>query len=268
MIAQRRFDVLLRLTLAGLVLSVAACGRPTGDFGRARPSALHDDVLPAIGSVAATIREEPVSAFNLTDDERELRDRAWAFVRPPHVGDWWLEPLVEGQRTRILPVLDPRFDPRRYYLFLRSDAYRSSDTRWRKVITDITADTLLVPPFCAIAARVRTTDAERLRVVDARPDIAPLGMTAAYARVEENNRQMSWVWRALAYRLTSYRHAIDSLQLETPSDLQWEANRAFDGLAGMRCTDAPSIVRIEPDPARRSRLLDGPDPFDAPVLQK
>lgn len=181
-----------------------------------------------------------------------------------------MEPLVEGQRTRILPVLDPRFDPRRYYLFLRADPYRSSDTRWRKVMDDMTADALLVPPFCAIAARVRSTDVQRIAATNARPDLAPEGLTAAYARVEENNRQMSWVWRALAYRLTAYRYALDSLEIETPSDLQWEANRTFDGLAGTRCADAPAMARIETiaGPGRRSRLLDGPDPFDAPVLQK
>ncbi|HUG62203.1 MAG TPA: hypothetical protein VMP03_10170, partial [Methylomirabilota bacterium] len=109
-----------RLTLAlaatAAALALASCGRPTGDFDRARPSALHDDVLPAIGRFSAeTKRNEPVSRFNLTDDERELRDRAFAFTRAPHLGDWWLDTLVEGQRTRVLPILDPDFDPTRYY---------------------------------------------------------------------------------------------------------------------------------------------------------
>ncbi|WP_181704322.1 hypothetical protein [Chthonobacter albigriseus] len=258
------------MVVLGLAIGLAACGRPTGDFGRAKPSALNDEVLPLVGKLAATIREEPVSWYNLTDDERLLRDRAWNFVRPPHVGDWWLEPLVEGQRTRILPVLDPRFNPTRYYLFLRAGDYRSSETRWTKVMDDITGDALLVPPFCEVAARVRRTDAWRIGRVNADQSVTPDVLVDTYNRIEENNRQMSWVWRALAYRLTSYRFAIERMALETPSEQMWAVNRAFDALAAQQCADGPAMSAIDfgNRQPRRSRLLDGPDPFDEPVLQK
>ena len=258
-----------RTTTTVLLLAaacLAAC-RPTGDFGRARPSTINDDILPLAGKLAATLREEPVSWFRMTDDEEILRDRAWAFVRPPHVGDWWLGTLVEGQRTRILPELDPRFDRTRYYAYLRSDPYRSSEGRWNRVISDMQGDAMLVPPFCAVAARVRRTDVERLVTLERQaPD--PAFERDAYARVAENNAVMSWVWRALGFRVDSYRFALDRLAVETPSGLRPEAERVFAALAATRCGDAPPVRRVAIDPGRRSRIAGGPDPFDAPVLQK
>lgn len=255
-------------TLMGLMIAallLAAC-RPTGDFGRARPSVINDEILPAAGRLAATYREEPVSWFRMTDDERLLRDRAWAFVRPPHVGDWWLGALVEGQRTRILPEIDPSFDRTRYYGYLRGEAYRSSEGRWNRIISDMRGDALLLPPFCRVASLVRRTDTERLVALELRR-VEPDFERDAYARVAENNRVMGWVWRALAYRVDSYRYALDRLVVETPSTAQVEAERAFDDLAGARCAGAPA-VRLIVDGPRRSRLTAGPDPFDAPVLQK
>lgn len=268
MITETALVVLRRAACAAAVVALAACGRPTGDFGRARPSVIHDDLMPAAGAVLARSREEPVSGFNLTDDERELRDRAFAFVRSPHLGDWWLDTLVEGQRTRILPVIDPDFDTGRYYAYLRADPYRSSDARWSKVIEDVTGDAMLVPPFCAVAARVRTTDAGRIGRLESDPPPDPVFIEDGYARVDENAEVTAWVWRALGYRLAAYRVAIDRLAVETPSSLLWDTNRAWAALSATRCEGGPPLKTFPGPAPRRSRLLDGPDPFDRPVLQK
>ncbi len=277
--------------VVGVVLALAACGRPTGDFGRAKPSVLHDVLLPKAGTVFATQRGEPVSSFNMTDDEHELRDRAWAFVRAPHVKDWWFDTLAEGERTRILPALEgsggpseavaamfpeialpllaPAYDVTRYYSFLRSDDFQSSEARWTRLNTDMTGDALLVEPYCRVAARVRKTDAERLAVVGRQPSIDPAFGNEAIDRVEENEAVNAWVWRALRLRLTSYRVAIDRLQVETPSAQLWETSRTFSALAAQRCEGGPAL-RLLPSTKvpRMSRLLKGPDPFDEPVLQK
>jgi hypothetical protein len=279
------------LPLLAALLGLAACARPTGDFGRAKPSVVHDRLLPSIGADFARRRGEPVSDFNLTDDEKELRRRAWAFVRSPHVRDWWLDTLVEGERTRILPalegegaptpeivaslprfalpLLDPAYDPRRYYAFLREDRFRSSETRWVRIGEDMLGDALLIPPYCEIAARVRRTDVERLAALNRQPGIDPATVDHAYARVSENEAVNAWVWRALRYRLTAYRFAIDSLEIETPSDRLWETNRTFQTLAGTRCEGAPAIRLVDQRRVPRpSRYAHAPDPFDEPVLQK
>lgn len=274
--------------LAVVLVAVAACGRPTGDFGRAAPSYLHDTLLPVAGDfIASQARKEPVSAFPLTDDEIELRNRAWAFVRAPHARDWWLDTLVEGERTRILPILKgdaetaamfpeialpliaPAYDRSRYHRYLLSDGRRSTETLWTRVTDDARADTALVPPFCAVAARVRRADVERLGALR-RQGLVEAGLhEGAEARVWENEETISWVWQALGYRGASYRYAIDHLEVEAPSDQLATAERALAGLLGVRCFGAPATRTAMPGgPARHSRLMNPPDPFDEPVPQK
>lgn len=274
--------------LAAVLVAVAACGRPTGDFGRAAPSFLHDTLLPVAGDlIASQARKEPVSAFPLTDDEIELRNRAWAFVRAPHARDWWLDTLVEGERTRILPILKgdaetaamfpqialpliaPAYDRSRYHRYLLSDGRRSTETMWTRVTDDARADTALVPPFCAVAARVRRADVERLGALR-RQGLVEAGLhQGAEARVWENEETISWVWQALGYRGASYRYAIDHLEVEAPSDQLATAERALAGLLGVRCFGAPAMRTAMPSgPARHSRLMNPPDPFDEPVPQK
>ena len=278
--------------LALVMITVTACGRPTGDFGRAEPSFLHDTLLPVAGNlVASQARKEPVSGFPLTDDEIELRNRAWAFVRAPHVRDWWLDTLVEGERTRILPVLKggeamsfetatmfpqialpliaPAYDRSRYHAYLLSDGRLSTETLWARVIDDVSADTELIPPFCAVAARVRRDDVERLGALR-RQRIVEAGLhEGAEARVWENEDTIAWVWQALGYRAASYRYAIDHFEVEAPSGQLFAANRAYDTLVFSKCFGAPPIRTAMPrGPERHSRLMNAPDPFDEPVPQK
>lgn len=281
-----------RTTAALLIAAALVAGcRPTGDFGRAKPSLIHDTILPRVGDAAAILRKEPASAFNYTDDELELRDRAWGFLRAPHARDWWIDALTEGQRLRILPMLDDRFqagatwavdnplfplmpalaapsDHTRYYAFLRSDRFASSEPRWSRVMADVAADTALVPPFCAVAAEVVRIDRERIGVLDRQRDRDPLLIANARLRVEENRAVIAWVWKALAYRLDSYRFAIDRLEVETPSDRLWTANRTLAALAGQRCDAATGVPGEIPAVRRPSRLTRPVDPDAAPPPQK
>lgn len=218
-----------RIALA-LPLVLAACGRETGDFGRAAHTPWNDQIRPAIGDALARNRGELVSDFNGTDREGTLRDRAWALVRAPHTADWFGETLVEAQRTRIMPEIDSRFDPAGYYGYLRKPTFVSSEARWNKAIMDMRADAGLVGPFWAEARHVRDDDKLRLTAVDGRPDVKPEELKNAYARIDENARVVDWTWRALRFRLRAYRMAIDRMMVETPSDRIWEANRAWAAL--------------------------------------
>lgn len=218
--------------LAVLSASLAGCSRPTGDFDRAKPSVIHDQVMPAIGFGAAHNRGEPVSRFNLTDDERLLRDRGWTLIRPPNSEDWIAGTQVELIRTRILPEADQTLDPDRYYSYLRSDRYESSDVRYDRVAADALGDAELVPPFCEVAERVAAADEERLRALGRRDVSTQEELAGAQARVWENRQFTSWAVLSLRYRLKSYRYAIDALEIETPSDDKvWDANMAWKRLA-------------------------------------
>mgnify|MGYP001765687660 CR=1 FL=1 len=239
-----------------LPLALAGCGRETGDLGRARRNIWDDRITPTVGDVAARGREELVSGFNRTDREGVLRDRAWQLVRAPHVADWFGNSLVEGQRTRILPELDAKFDPAGYYGWLRRDSVRSSETRWNRAIMDMRSDAGLVGPFWDEARRVREDDRLRLAAADGRRDLSTRELHDAYARIDENARVVDWVWRSLRLRIAAYRMAIDRLEVETPSDRLYEANLAWDALrAAVDAAEAdfPAAERRAAGPAMRSR---------------
>lgn len=213
-------------------VALAACQRPTGDFGRPTPSVIHDTLMPQVGSELAVARGEPMSRFNLTDDEREMRDRGWTLIRPPATEDWIEGTRTELIRTRILPETANKLDPDRYYSYLRSDKYRSSEVRYDKVAADALSDAELVPPFCEVATRVMAADEERLRALGRRDISTKEELAGAQARVWENRRYVDWASQALRYRLVSYRNAIDALEIETPSHNKvWDANVAWKKLA-------------------------------------
>ncbi len=219
------------LVLAGalsLCLFVTACARPTGDFERARPSVIHDTIMPAAGDLAANRRGEPVSKLNYTNDEKLLRDRGWTLIRPPWTKDWIAGTRVELSRTRILPETEGKIAPDLYYTYLRSDKFRSSDARYDKVASDAKGDAKLVWPFCEVALRVEEADKERLRSLASREITTEQLYAGAKARVWENRAIIKWVAQALRYRIKAYRIAVDSLEVETPSGNRvWQANTAI-----------------------------------------
>ena len=182
--------------LALSALLVACVARPTGDFGRAEPDIVHDTMMPFAGDRIATLRGEPVSGFNQTDQEKQMHDRVWRFLIAPHAKDWLFDTSVELQRTRIVPPKDARYRTDRYYGWLKSTHYQSSRTRYSTVGANITTDIDTLPTtFAAICAVI---------------DVA--------ARKYENDAFIAWFVRALNYRFESYDFALDSLVVETPHE--------------------------------------------------
>lgn len=211
---------------AGLLVG---CARPTGDFGRAAPSVLHDEILPTIGASRAAADGEPVSDFNLTDQEREMHDRVWRFLIAPHTRDWFFDTAVEWQRTRLAGTVDTQFLADRYYATLRSTQFQSSRVRYRKVENDIVIDIATLPTTFAAICRVIEVDRQRAIAVGnvalGRPD----GREQVAARKWENQEKIAWFTRALDYRYTSYSLALDRLLVETPH----EEARAVDAQLAM-----------------------------------
>ena len=217
-----------RVIFCLLALTLGACTRPTGDFDRAAPSVIHDKVLPAAGELAARYRGDPVSKFNMTNDEQLLRDRGWGLIRPPWVKDWIGGTMVELSRTRVLPEVEGRVPIDLYYLFLSSDKFQSSDARYDRVAADALGDSKLVQPFCEVAIRVQAADKERLRVLATKEVTTEEIYEGAKARVWENRVMISWVGQALRYRIKAYRNALDKLEIETPSGNRlWKTNTAI-----------------------------------------
>lgn len=204
------------LTLLG---ALAACGpRPIGDFGRAQPSVLHDEILPSIGKTRAELAGEPVSQFNQTDQEREMHDRVWRFLIAPHARDWFYDFSVELQRTRLSGRRDHKFAPDRYYRWLRQTEFASSRVRYSAVADDVIADIETMPATFRVICTVIEID--RQRGIAGR-EIATLGPGAlenARARKAENDERIDWFVRAVTYRYESYGFALDQLLIETPHE--------------------------------------------------
>lgn len=260
--------------LAPILLAVLAvltgCTRPTGDFDRARPSVIHDDLMPAVGENAARLRGDPVSKFNYTNDEKLLRDRGWTLIRPPWTKDWIGGTMVELSRTRVLPETEGRVPPDLYLIYLRSDKFRSSDARYDKIAADATGDAELVMPFCEVALRVQKADDERLRVLRNQKVTTQETYDGAKARVWENRVMIKWVGQALRYRIIAYKKALKGLEIETPSrDRVWKVNNAIRELEGqVRLAEASCEANNrygQEKPAKKSRIYTGWSTERAPV---
>ncbi len=225
----------MSLSKASAVLMVAhamaaGCAPDVGDLGRPRPSVWNSSLLPAAGSYLASARGEQVSPFHLTDDEVELRDRAWRFVMPAHERSWFLREVQELARTRIIPVSWQSMDPDRYRVALLSDGFRSESSRYRRLSEDVVADTALIAPLRKMAQRVAAADRVRLKTAALSPAVTPPMPEYADARVAENEGLVAWVRERTRHRLQSYRHTLDNLVVEMPSSDAVFAERAISAL--------------------------------------
>lgn len=257
----------------GLCLLAAGCFSRTGDFGRPEAGPLNRHALPAFGKAKAYAREEPVSSYNLTDTERLMRRRATYLRFPPHTRDWFGRAVTELETNRVLEGFGRAHAPDRYYAYLRSDKFRSSQARYERLRFDITSDAELVSPFFSVASSVRRDDRERIRATRRRPDLTDLELANAKGRVHENALVIGQVSDALRYRLAAYRFAIDRLEIETPSDRIWDVNRAWRLLSGTIVAGENMLKKDEgktaqAQPHRRSRIVTDTYTKDEPVPQK
>lgn len=203
--------VVLALVCSGLV----ACAR-TGDFGRPVPSLVNDTVLPFAGGVAATARGEAVSHFMLTDDERELRDRAWRFLMPAHESAFFQRQVAELSRTRVLPRMAWRGDREAYLRPLRWSRGVSPSPLFRRIGEDASADRTLIAPFVGLARSVVESDEARLLLMMRVQDLSEGDTRAAVARIAENRCLIAWVRAEAVSRASLYRHALERLVVEAP----------------------------------------------------
>jgi len=219
-VSERHRGLLFR-TFALITLAALAAGcvaRPVGDFGRAQPSVLHDQVMPYAGKLIATNRKEPVSNLNQTDQEREMHDRTWRFLIAAHSRDWMFDSSVELQRTRIGPARDYRYGVERYYNWLRTTQYRSSPTRYNTVGRHILADIDTLPTTFQSVCAVQEVDRQRRVALTELSGIEDSVAGNVAARHTENQWHVDWFVRALNYRYESYSYALDHLLVETPHE--------------------------------------------------
>jgi hypothetical protein len=222
--------------VASAALLLGACASDhTGDFGRRKEGLITGTVLPKTGLMAAWWRGEPVSLNPFTDDEIELRDRAWRFLMPASDKANLQMKLAELSYTRVLPPI-PHSGRNHYHLLLMTEDYRSVSSRYQRIGSDVEADRLLMVPFSQIAARVCAADRMRVQSLNHVAALNPTQREQALARVIENRALVDWVRRDMRERAGAYRYALEHLTVEAPMPQAIRAEQALVALEGAQQT--------------------------------
>jgi hypothetical protein len=216
-----------RAVLGACLLLFPACTRnDMGDFGRRPDNVITSSVLPKAGLVAAWWRGEPASLYPFTDDEIEMRDRAWRFLMPSHDKANLQQAIAELSYTRVLPPL-PHSGRNHYHLLLMAEDYRSVASRYAKIGQDVEADRLLMVPFSQAAARVCAADRVRAQALNDVQQLTHAQREQAVARIAENRMLMDWVRRDMRDKAAAYRYALEHITISAPMRESIRAEQAL-----------------------------------------
>src|SRR5262249_14653031 len=105
--------------------------------------------------------------------------------------------------------------------------YRSSTSRYARLIDDIRADIGRVPLFFSMANRVLAADAVRARSFQFVSGLPPEHAELAQERIAENRLLMDQVYLRFRERIASYLYALASLVVLSPERIAVEAERAL-----------------------------------------
>ena len=217
----------LALFLTGVMLG----GCSGGDLGRTRQDFLNDDMHRWIGGEATSSVGLPASQFQLSDNERLLRDLAYPLIEPPHSRPAWrsvfgdYKPLASPWRQEAV------FDRSAYGRMLIDEPHRSYASRYAQLMEDVRDDITRFEPFFADAVRVIDLDKKRNAALAHISELSPRERTDAVARMQENSLVVQWVQQCLERRVSSYRWALERLVLQTPDNMAADADRLIGELA-------------------------------------
>jgi hypothetical protein len=216
------------LLVSGLTLG--ACSG--GDFWRTRADFLNDDMHRWIGSEATSSVGLRPSKFQLTDDERQLRDLAYPLIEPPHSRPAWRSVFGDYQALASpWRQSAPPFDRTAYGRMLIDEPHRSHMSRYGQLIEDVRDDITRFEPFYATAIKVLELDGKRNASLGVISELSPRERADALARMQENSLIVQWVQQCLERRVSSYRWALERLVLQAPDNIATEADRLIGELA-------------------------------------
>jgi hypothetical protein len=214
-----------------LLASVTLGGCSGGDFGRTRQDLLSDDMHRWIGGEATASIGMHASQFQLTDNERLLRDLAYPLIEPPHSRPAWksvfgdYKPLPSPWRQA------PAFDRTAYGRQLIDEPHRSHSSRYAQLMDDVRDDITRFEPFFAAAVRVIDLDKKRNASLAHVSELSPRERADTVARMQENTLIVQWVQQCLERRISSYRWALERLVIHAPDNLAADADRLIGELA-------------------------------------
>ena len=225
-----------------LTLSIALAGCSGGDFGRTRQDFLNDDMHRWIGVEATGSLGLPSSQFQLTDNERQLRDLAYPLIEPPHSRPAWksvfgdYQPLPSPWRRKVV------FDRTAYGRLLIDEPHRSHASRYAQLTDDVRDDLTRIDQFYAAAIRVLELDKKRNASLAHVSQLSPREHADAVARIEENTLIVQWVQQCLERRVSSYRWALERLVIQAPDNVASDADRLIGELAA-QAAHPPVLVQ-------------------------
>jgi hypothetical protein len=213
--------------LAAALTVLAGCATQ-GDFGEVHPSLTREDIHDWMSNDAIAGKQTSPSTFELTDDERQLRDLAYPLIEPPYSRQQWYSFL--GEHGAIGVEHRGAFDRTAYATNLFGDKYRSPTARYARLIDDIRNDITRLPAFYETAARVLDIDQKRRRSLAYVTNVGQHERENAMRRIRENAAIVSMVNTWVVRRASSYKFALERLVVMTPSQQAVEAERAISQL--------------------------------------
>jgi hypothetical protein len=217
--------------LLPLALAVGLGGCSGGDLGRTRADFLNDDMHRWIGSEATGSVGLKASQFQLTDNERQLRDLAYPLIEPPHSRPAWRSVFGDYGALPSPWRQDVVFDRTAYGRMLIDEPHRSHSSRYAQLIEDVRDDITRFEPFFATAVHVIDLDRKRNAALAHISELSPRERADAVARMQENSLVVQWVQQCLERRISSYRWALERLVLQAPDGMAAEADRLIGELA-------------------------------------
>ena len=215
--------------LALLAAMLGACSG--GDFGRTRADMRSDDMHRWLGAeVTSSVGLRP-SQFQLTDEERQLRDLAYPMIEPPLSRPAWksvfgdYKAMPSPWRQKVV------FDRTMYGRTLIDEPHRSHSSRYAQLIEDVRNDITRFEPFFASAIRVIDLDRKRDASMARVSALSPRERDDAVARMQENSLIVQWVQQCLEQRISSYRWALERLVIQAPDGMAADADRLIGELA-------------------------------------
>ena len=184
-----------------------------------------DDMHRWVGEEATASAGIAPSQFQLTDDERLLRDYAYPLIEPPHTRPEWkgvfgdYTPLPAPWRREVL------FDRTAYGRLLIDEPHRSHSSRYAQLMEDVRDDLTRIEPFFLVATRVLDMDSKRNQGRAVVSGLSPRENDDAIARMAENAMVIKWVQHCLKQRASSYRWALERLVLQAPDPMVADADR-------------------------------------------
>jgi hypothetical protein len=196
-----------------------------GDFGRPRPSIFTASRPYEVGAEAAQALGAPAARYELTDDEKQLRELAYALIRPPYSRERWFVVLGEFRRVSAIPYHGEVTDYAAYARKLLDLPARSATARYAQLIDAIRDDFVRIEQFVPVASRIADIDGKREKSLAYIADLTADESANARIRMGENAVILAWAQKCVGARAAAYRYVLERLIVATPSPKGIEAER-------------------------------------------